>query len=287
MNVAHDQTVPPSRFVSASVVYDDVPEHPPEDLVAFLRLADPTDPRRGWKLTEDAIAFGDRDLVARMAAWQETFMKSWPLGQRSMLRLLRDLVHQEMESVTDRGRHLLDTLCGHRPELVGARIDVESFVHLDTVLQSVRSMINQAGRLGFGAIDTTPGSSRTGLLRAWSCALGEHVLAADASCTVSIGRDGLRVELGTGQPAISEIQEVSFSGDEASLVTPTDVHDLPSKAVAPLAWLIPEATSWRIRSVPESVVWADTFAGVADGCDFAARHVADAILDHDGVLVAV
>lgn len=287
MTVAQDQVISPSRFVFANVIYDEVPEQPPDDLVAFLRRTDPDDPLRGWKLTEDAIAFGDRELVARMAAWQETFMKSWPLGQRSMLRLLRDLVQDEMDTLTERGRHLLDTLCGHRPELVGARIDVESFVHLDTVLQSVRSMINQAGRLGFGVIDTTPGSNRTGLLRAWSCALGGHVLAADPSCTVSIGHDGLRVEPGAGQPAISEIQEVSFTGDEVSLVTPNDVTDLPSTAVAPLAWLIPEATSWRIRSVPESVVWADTFAGVADGCDFAARHVADAILDHDGVPVAV
>jgi hypothetical protein len=39
----------------------------------------------------------------------------------------------------------------------------------------------------------------------------------------------------------------------------------------PLAWVVPGATRWRVRKVPEVLVWAKTFHRLALGCETSVR----------------
>lgn len=268
----------PSRPVFLTVAFADTPAEPPEELAPYLVRSDVPDSALGWKLTEDAIAFGGYDLVRRVNEWHNTWLRAWPLGQRSMLRLLRDLIFADVEELSEQSRRVINALCGERVEPVESNVAVDDLAHLDAVMQRARTMIHRAERSGFGVIDTTPGAQTTGLLRAWSVALGELVLASDESSTVKLSETGLALKVRSTGRIIDQIQEVSFQADEVAVVTRTDVIDLPSVIARPLAWLVPEATSWRVRSVPETLVWADAFAGVSDALDFALEHASGVTL---------
>ena len=181
---------------------------------------------------------------------------------------------ERREVVVKRG----DALAGLGAPSGSTEVEVEDLIHLDTVLNSVRQSIVSAGGSGFGVVDTTPGGGRVGLLNAWTAAQGAVVLGADERCAVHLTDAGLVLNVDGTDLLVDEVD----CGSQRAVVRGGGVrHELEPHAIRPLRRLVPESASWRVRRVPEVLVWASTFAAISDSCDAAARSVTAATIRHD------
>ena len=65
------------------------------------------------------------------------------------------------------------------------------------------------------------------------------------------------------------VDEVELVDEVVIVRSPERTLELDLVEARALGWLIPGSTRWRVRKVPEVVVWARTFAGVIEACSYA------------------
>jgi hypothetical protein len=286
--MSNDEPFPiivPSAELVAVVRHDDVPDAAPDDLVPYVRAARhaPDEPIADWLLTEDTLAFADVEIPMRYAQWRAAWERSWILDPLSSIERLVSAARQfevSAPSTTMLERVLDPGFTGPTGDVVHASLEPREAQRLAAVIESLRDAIADRGRNGFGFVDTTPGRRRVGLARAWSGQDGAETLVADQRVSVSIDPDaGLSVAAidhrGLVQ-RVSGVHEVEIQGDTVEVRSPDATLSLDLHSGRVLSWLMPGCTMWRVRQVPEVLVWARTFAGLVECAEFATaidRHV--------------
>ena len=265
--VAATLSVVPSAEVLAIVRYDDPPARVPDELAPYVVAG--LEGTHDWLLTDDALAFGDPTLPQRFGEWRATWERTWILDAYSGLSRLsasaaapgepKPFERTISDSIdTDAGRIL-------PPDLLTATIDEVGRVN-ELVLRSELD--------GFGFIDATPGQRSAGMARTWSPIGGDELLAANAGVYVNMRvHDGMSVDVlpgdGSSVASVSEVDRVELHGDEVLVVGANGRLVLADKQAHCLAWIVPGATKWRVRRIPHAVVWARTFTGLRESCEYA------------------
>ncbi len=264
--------VRPACHVQLRVCHGEPPAAPPDELAAFcVRVADAA-VRGEWSLTNDAIAFGDARIISRYAEWRSTWEQSWTLGALDMLAILRRRILEVTNLLSASGGRLLDRICAIDSSSPGVPVALSDLVHLDEVLQVVRHELHARDGVGFGAIDTTPGTNRVGLARSWVGTEAGTLLSSVDGVSVRVDHHGLGVRFADDRPDVVGVESFQLVGESMVIETATGPTVLGPNESRAVAWLLPESVGWRVRPVPEVVVWADAFAGVAD-----ARKLASAL----------
>lgn len=265
----HRALVHPAPLLLAEVAVRPAPDEVPYDLVPYTRAAE-SPIGQDWQLTADAVAIGPRSVVQRFGAWRAGWVRSWDLDHGSNVR---SLVARSRSLGVDHVGALDAAVDGHEIELDG-----ETRRTVLTAFDHARRLIASTDVRGIGFVDATPGSPSIGLRRTWSPASGVELLAAGRglgawmhpAVGLCVGIDDDRNEV-----LLRGVTEVEFVGDGAR-VTAGDGPDTRQVAVdaetaRPLAWLVPGATRWRVRVIPEVVVWARTLVRLGDAAAFAER----------------
>jgi hypothetical protein len=267
--------VVPSAELVASVRHAGVPDVAPDDLVAYVCPSGADGDVTDWLLTDDTLAFGSVEIPMRYAQWRAGWERSWILDPLASLERLVSAAREfetSAPSTTLLARVLDPRAAGPAGDVVHAALEPTQAHRLAVVIEALRDAIADRGRSGFGFVDATPGRHRVGLARAWSGQDGPEILVADRSVTVGIDPDeGLSVSThGVGAPRrIAGVAEVRITGDRVEIRSQTDSMSLDLHAGRILSWLMPGCTMWRVRQVPEVLVWARTFAGVVESAEFA------------------
>jgi hypothetical protein len=270
-----DAIIVPSAELVASVRHAGVPDAAPDDLVPYVRPTGPDDHVTDWLLTEDTLAFGSVEIPMRYAQWRAGWERSWildPLASLARLASAARGFETSAPSTTLLARVLDPRAAGPAGDVVHAVLEPAEAQRLAGVIEVLRDAIADRGRSGFGFIDATPGRHRVGLARAWSGQDGPEVLVADRDVVVGIDPEvGLSVSAhgGATPRRIAGVEEVEITGDQVEIRSQTDSMSLDLHAGRILSWLMPGCTAWRVRRVPEVLVWARTFAGVVESADFA------------------
>lgn len=266
----------PSAELVALVRHSDVPDVAPDDLVPYVRPAGAPDATPSdWLLTEDTLAFADVSVPMRYSQWRSAWERSWILDPLASLERLVSAAREfavSAPSTTLLERVLDPGSTGPAGDIVHAALDPDEAARLSAVIESLRDSIADRGRTGFGFVDATPGRQRVGLVRAWSGQDGPEILVADRSVSVGIDPDeGLSVAQWDGAQVqrVAGVTEVEIRGDSVEIRAPEASMALDLHAGRVLSWLMPGCTTWRVRPVPEVLVWARTFAGLVECADFA------------------
>jgi hypothetical protein len=272
-----DHVVLPSPFVVASVRIADPPTFAPDSLAPFV-LPDERDGELvDWLITEDAIAFGDPSLPYAFTEWRATWEQAWELERLSSLARLDAL-----------GRNAGD---GDGPwfSLIGAllagegerRIGVPEQAELAAECEVLRDLVRERGATGYGVVDATPGRITSGMAVTWSAYGGAEVVARHALLEVRMEPDlglCLAIRAGDGVERLTGVSGVEVDGAGSVVTSSEGGRRLDVDEATALAWLMPNSTRWRVRTVPEALVWARTFAGLPECCDVATRYEADVLV---------
>ncbi len=268
----------PSAELVAVVRHSDVPDSAPDELVPFVRATRHADhePIADWLLTEDTLAFADVEVPMRYAQWRAMWERSWILDPLSSIERLVSAARDfevSAPSTTLLERVLDPGTTGPGGDVVHAALDPHEAQRLAVVIEALRDAIADRGRTGFGFIDATPGRRRVGLARAWSGQGGSETLVADQRVSVSIDPiAGLSVAAIDQRGAVQQVTgvtEVEIQGDTVEVRSPDATLSLDLHSGRVLSWLMPGCTTWRVRPVPEVLVWARTFAGLVECAEVA------------------
>lgn len=261
-----ERVVVPAPDVVMVVRHAEPPGEPPDELVPYVVPKVFEGEILDWQLTDDALAFGEYSVPSRFAAWRAEWERWWLLDPTSTIERLVDAAAE---------------LCGSEPagplvELAASGfesvVEPAAFDDLVHAVERVRDAVRERGAEGFGFVDATGGAGRTGLARTWSGQRGSEVIAADDHLVVAMDpAAGLSATelLDDGTRTITAITQVDMLGDEVVVTTPDGDVRLPPEHARPLAWLVPGAGVWRVRRVPEVVVWARTFVAIEEACRYA------------------
>lgn len=265
------EIVIPSSEMWAIVRHAEPPQLVPDELLPYVMPSYVESVLDDWSLTDDAVAFGDVDIPMAYQRWRATWERSWCLDPRANLRKLTAIARDVARELDLASTPLLDLVGDERR---GARIidGPDELLRLATELERLRDAIRARGTSGYGFVDVTEGRSRVGLARAWSPAKGAELLAADASVRATMEPElGLRVELaGPTTRVLEGVEEVAVRATGVEVTHADGVDELPPESAVALTWIVPGAARWRVRRVPEVLVWARTFAGLPEGCRYAA-----------------
>ena len=117
-------------------------------------------------------------------------------------------------------------------------------------------------------VDQTPRQRATvGFSRTWSTPAEPLLLAANSATAVIVDPiDGLVVVArATGVRRIADVVDVDLRGD---VVVVTNRHgesiELEGAAARPVAWIVPTSLRWKVRSIPQVVVWSALFSRLPD-----------------------
>lgn len=250
----------PSPPVVATVRHDHPPLRPPAGLVPFVEVVEHAGAIVDWEMTSDAVAFGEPALFEQYVAWRATWERVWVLDP--LISVVR-LVTAAAEFDSSSGSRRLG-------ELAGAARVVEpgGLGPLQAALQAVNAAVRERGSLGFGVVDVTEGVRRVGLVAAWAPGPAPELLAADEWMRVELDAAGVRV-CPAGHPALEAVSEVAIIGERVRIDAPAGSMELPLDRTVPLGWLVPGAARWRVRRVPEVLVWARTLAGIEAAARYA------------------
>ncbi len=255
----------PDPPVVAVLPVDVVPANPPDSLAPYVvEVATASGP--DWVLTDDSIAFGADLVVQHYLGWRSTWVRELELDPLTSVLVLADV----LDDGETAARWANDWVAG-RPTAVSdpaLLADCLSVAH-ETIVARAES--------GWGFVNATPGRPTIGLARAWSPGGGSHVLAATAEVRVTIERDaGVCVHL--DDPAddrrrdhVVGVNEVLVEDDGVHVIAASGRMELDHRQARPLAWVVPGATRWRVRTIPEVLVWAKTFNRLALACQASVR----------------
>ncbi len=262
--------VTPSSEMWAVVRHGDPPELVPDDLLPYVVPSYVDGDLDDWSLTDDVIAFGDVETPMAYQRWRATWERAWPLDPRSNLIRLTEL-GRELAAELALGSELLMNLAD---DAHGDRTmeGPAALLQLATELERVRDAVRERKTTGYGFVDVTDGRSRVGLARAWSPSAGAEVLAADQYLEASMRpASGLHIEIvGPPRRSLDAVEEVAVRSSGVEIVSADGFAQLPPEESAALTWIVPGAARWRVRPVPEVLVWARTFGGLPECCRYAA-----------------
>lgn len=255
----------PDPPVVAVLAVDDVPHSPADSLAPYVvRVA--TSGGHDWVLTDDAIAFGADLVVQHYLAWRSSWVREVELDPLTSLLVLAD--------VLDGGE--IAATWGN-DWVAGRATPVPDPALLADCLGVAHETITARSHTGWGFVNATPGRPTTGLVRAWSPAGGSHVLAATSEVRVTIEREaGVCVYLaatsdGRRHDHVIGVDEVVVHDDGVDVIAASGELALDHRQGRPLAWVVPGALRWRVRAVPEVLVWAKTFHRLALACETSVR----------------
>jgi hypothetical protein len=254
--------VVPSADLLAIVRHASPPTSPPDALLPYVIGVVSESGMHDWHLTDDALAFASGDVPRLFWQWRSQWERTWALDSGSSLRRLWSAGH---ELTAELHRAAWDRLYSQSTVSHATRIFAPSLIDDWSVqLERVRDLIRQRDRVGFGFVDITPGRQRIGLARAWSPQDGAEVLAAAESLVVEMRPDlGLCVH--AGNDLVEAVHEVQLIDDRIVVRAPGREIVVDFERGRPLAWLMPGVAAWRMRPVPEVLVWARSFAAL-DEC---------------------
>ncbi|HWL44752.1 MAG TPA: hypothetical protein VNQ73_17555 [Ilumatobacter sp.] len=251
-------TILPSPPVVAVVQHDHPPLRPPSRLAAFVTPMMVQGALADWRATDDMVAFADPGVIAQYAAWRATWEQTFELDSLASLHRLTS-VAGEFDGAAAAP---LAELAAADFETV---VEPARLAELVAALATVAAAVRHRGRSGFGVVDATPGSRRVGLVVAWSPdaspAATPEVLAADQYLAAELAADGVRL-VPAGSAPLDAVAEVAVGERLVRVTHAAGTAEIAAEHGRPLAWLVPGAALWRVREVPEVVVWARTLAGV-------------------------
>jgi hypothetical protein len=245
----------PSPPVIAAVRHGHPPLRPPTDLVPFVDAVEVAGALVDWQMTRDAVAFGEPAVFEQYVAWRATWERVYVLDPvTSIARLAAVAAEFDGSGAAERLEQLAETG-------IERVVEPGGLGPLLAALTTVNEAVRGRGSLGFGVVDATEGAHRTGLAAAWSPGPATEVLAADEWMQVELDAAGVRV-CPAGAAGLASIAEVEVTADGVRIVHPGGIAVVPLERATPLGWLVPGAVRWRVRQVPEVLVWARTLAGV-------------------------
>lgn len=271
-SVTDGAVVMPAPAVWAIVRFGSLPDRPPDELLPYAIRQ-----REDWVLTDDALAFGGTDVIRRFNTWRSTWEQTWtldPLPSMARLAILgRELDPSDDGTAAGFGRGVIEFLIdGGEVEL-----PLERAITIGAALDRLATLIRDRGASGYGIVDQTPHCARVGLARAWpACGDPEVIAAADGVSVVFEPDTGLYVDNARGAEPVRFGPVDRVARDHATWTVSAGERELRFHAdeARALAWLVPGATAWGVRLVPEVVTWARTLGGFADSLEFAERTVA-------------
>ncbi|MEM1332922.1 MAG: hypothetical protein AAGG08_05635 [Actinomycetota bacterium] len=252
--------------VQEQVVPQAAPEHL-ADAVVWI------DERNDWFLRRLDVAAIDAYLT-----WRATWESSFSLGSVSSLReLARTIRRLEIPASPD-GEAVLSQLVsgGTRG---GARIDRSQLVAFRSLMSEVADRLRTVGTIGVGLVESSPTIRRTGLLRSWPAEIAEGELASRGTVTVRFSGGRLGVWFADDRDPIEDVREFEFGIDGARVVDAMGVEHVHDRdATDALNAVAPEATAWRVRAVPEVLVWANLLQSLEALGECMKRHGRPAVI---------
>ncbi len=146
------------------------------------------------------------------------------------------------------------------------------------LLDAAQAMVMARNVTALGFVDASV--PRLGLARAWSSAGGRAVLTTgphmhvdadpvDGLCVVTHGHEG--------RP-LTGVTEVVVDSHTVHVIGQVRSLRVARSIAEPLVEVLPSSTHWRVRRVPEVLVWATTFSRLRDACAHAIDSGGTAIL---------
>jgi hypothetical protein len=263
----HWVVFPPPPLV-ARVIVGPVPDVPLAELAGFIEpSADDEGRIVDWVFNR--VGSHDAADLKAYSEWRRSWERAWELGPLTNLRTLQRIV-AGMGDVP-RVVALLASLVA-RPE--AARIEPSDVADLLTQLDAVRAAIAGDGRLGTAIVDQTPRRRSTvGFSRTWTTPDEPELVAANTTTAVLLDpTDGLVVvEQANGLRRITDVVETDLRGEVVVVTNRSgETIELEAAAARPLAWIVPASLRWKVRPIPEVVVWSGLFARLPDALRVAA-----------------
>ena len=266
------ETVLPSGSLIASL-RGEVPTEPLDALIPYVEPTTSSGTITDWLLTSDVIAFGDVDIPQLYLLWRSRWIRSWPLESLASIRAL----HETCELLLPGDAH------GDWHERIGAVlatggpdvIPVDDLASLQHATEALRDVVRERDARGFGIVDATPGRTIPGLAAAWSAQCPSRLFARDRFMDVWLTRDRGLVIRTTGPSRHSDglsVTDVVVTSESVVVRSDTEEWELVPEQARPLSWLVPGATRWRVREVPEVIVWSRSFAGLPEACEQGIAH---------------
>jgi hypothetical protein len=253
----------PDPSIVAAIRFRPLPDAPPDPLRAFtVRHSDPSGD--DWLLSDDAVAFGSPLVVRNYLAWRATWVRELELEPLGSVLALADLFDDGLTAATWSGAWL-----------DGRAALVEHPGVVADMLHAAHRRVGGRALQGIGIVNATPGRHTAGLVRAWSPAMGSQVVAGSDAVEAAVDPErGLcvrRVRAGRTITELAGVHEVAVDDDGVVVAGESGQLRLDHHQARPLAWLVPGATRWRVRQVPEVLVWAKTFSRLAEACESSER----------------
>jgi hypothetical protein len=260
--------LPPTEIV-ATVARSAVPQIPFAALRGSL-VAEYDDDGALVDWTVTASALEDPEAVATYWAWRRRWQPSWPIGPISnlagLVRVADEIGHPLGPAVAE----LLDRLITAEGEPFDWTLDDDEADGVLAQLDELRAALADTIEAGPGAgiVDDTPGPGRSiGLARTWVPDDVELVLAATSTLAVVVRPgDGLVVlHEGPRFRSFPWVSEVDLAADPV-VVTDDEGHrlELDPEQARPLAWLVPRALRWHVRTIPLVTVWTALLMGLPE-----------------------
>lgn len=256
--------IAPSPDVWAILKFGNVPAAVPDELLPYtMRIND------DWVLTDDALAFGARYVIQQFSEWRSSWERTWTLEPLNSLLRLFDMTHHLDPGADAPSRQFERLMRYHRREDGDVVIPPTDLADCRVALSQLAKLVRTRNEHGFGVIDLTPGAERVGLAKAWSSwGTDEIVVAAEGLEVVLQPSTGLHLRVTTidgSTTTLGPIDRVDFAGERCRIFSDTDAVTVSLSQARALSWLVPGSTGWRVRRIPETVVWANTCAGL-DEC---------------------
>jgi hypothetical protein len=269
---SHDRDVLfPGQPLVASI-WSDAPDAAPESLVPFVSPVVENGRARDWVLTSDVIAIADVSVPGRYSQWRSTWMSAWMLEPDTSLRRLLALASESFadEELTQWCTSIEAALASDR----GCVVDDGDLAALRAQSEQLRDLVRERDESGYGIVDATPGRSASGLAYGWSSYGGPELVASNSDMQVWMTPDrGLVVTIadprGSGRRLDIDVTEMTIVDDVVVVESTDATWELSSKTARPLAWLVPGALRWRVRKVPEVIVWSKTLSLLPECIDLA------------------
>lgn len=268
--------LPPAEIV-VSVDVAAVPEIPFASLRALLiPVRDPDGTLIDWELSADVLA--DPALLTEYRQWRARWRAQWPVGPTSNISALVRTAEEIDHHIAGPLAEMLMVLADAEGDEFDWRLDDDgSTIEVLSELEALRIALIETVEAGPGAgiVDDTPSPRRQpGLSRAWVSDDMEHVLAATASTAVIVrpGEGLVLLHHGPSFESFSWVTEVNMLDDPVQIF---DDHgerlELSADQARPLAWLVPRALRWHVRTIPLVTVWTSFFIGLPEAVAAADR----------------
>ncbi len=201
-----------------------------------------------------------------------------PLGTLGAVRDLRIEMQRADLRLTNHAKRGIDKIERSRAA-DPAVVTLAELIAVQDAVDRMSELMRSSGRHGVALVDTSPSVGRLGLLTSWSGSASRPELLRTSSTAVGVVEGVMSIDFLDRRPSIVDVQEFQLTVDGALVRDGAgELHALAGDATQMLFDLAPDSTGWRVRRVPEVLVWADMRAAIQ-------TVVQDALLMGCGALV--